>query len=65
MVVKIAVDLPTTNKTEQASNELNKEINDVLGRNNEIGALHGRVCLLCDRLLKKKETNKELQEKAH
>ena len=35
----------------------NDEIDDVLVRDSIKGTLHGRVCLVCDKLMKKKETH--------
>ena len=36
--------------------ELNKDIDDILVREKNLGTLHGRVCIVCDVLLKKKES---------
>ena len=42
-------------KNVRISNEINKGINDILVRDHDLGTLHGRVCIMCDRLLKKRE----------
>ena len=37
--------------------ELNKSIQDLLVRDRALNTLHGRVCVLCDRLVTKKESS--------